>query len=596
MVSKWQRLHISNQGPVPPLLFKYSFTQNGYDLYMTDLTYIWSEHLNRQHILRRADEDDATIDPSENAGQLDVLLQKVGEALRNEPGSSTVLNNHGSGIDSLQLITSTKLPSPLRPLEWNIYLSKEPQSSSTGKLLLPLIKAEAAWVSRQQTLIDQLKRKDWALGKLFDKLEAMGIDLGTIFPNTTGLRAGHKGSMLSQATKYIKGVAPFDEQAWLDETNASPDLGLANNILTEASASGLDDYKKLENLNPPSDGWWKKLTAAVTSTTKTSPEHEERSPPVNTKPSKDPRNTEIDDGAETEDDEFERQETPSRLRRPPVSKDKSPPPRMVEETESEGEDEGEDVKRKPIATKPPRTATQPKPPAKPSMGLGRIGGQRAQSPPKQEPLQPSPPPLPDNDNDSDRTESGSDSDNPPSPPPNPKPSTITNPRRGLGVIGGKKKEQPASPPPPQSPEPQPEPEPQRPIHHHRSSSTGPKTRQPGRLGLIGGRKPAPPRPAEPTTSPSRTETPSEEDEKHEPVKPSSRDVPRSKSAIKRSSSPEHPQPNVSPTPSPPAPAPAPPPEPEREETEQERADRKRDELKRQLEAKSKAPAKKKRKF
>ncbi|PWY91100.1 XLF-domain-containing protein [Aspergillus heteromorphus CBS 117.55] len=578
MSSKWQRLHVSNQGSIPPLLFRYSLTQDGYELYMTDLTYIWSEHLDRQHILQRADEDNTTIDPSEDAEQLGILLDKVGEALRNEAGSSTVLT-HGSFGDSLQLITSTKLPSPLRPLKWTIYLAKEPQSSSTRQLLLPLIKAEAGWASRQQTLIDQLKRKDWALGKLFDKLEAMGIELSTIFPNAKGVRGSHKGSMLSLAAGHIKGVAPFDEQAWLDETNTSSDLGFASNILTETAGSGFGDTSHFENLNPPPDGWWEKLTTAVVRTAETSPEYKERSQPVITRPPNDPMDTETDNDAETEDDEFERQETPPRLRRPPVAKAKPASPKPDEETESDGADFEEEHE----VVKPP----QPKPPARPSRGLGRIGGKKPQPPPVSKQKSPQSPPQsntnepsrapkspyqPDSDND--RTET--DSENPPSPPPKPKPSTTKPKPRGLGVIGGRKIEKQPSPPPPQQ------------------SESHPQPRKPGKLGLIGGRKtvpvpaPATTRHADPT-SPSRTETASEDEA-------DDKDSNENANAPRVSSSPGHHRLKMSSTP---APAPAPPaaqPEPAREETEQERADRKRDELKRQLEAKSKAPAKKKRKF
>ena len=157
MPSKWHRLSLS-QEDVPPLLFQYSATRRGYEVYVTDLTSIWSEQLSHRETLSRADETATTIDPSEDPEQLDVLLAQIGEALRGDGGSVTL--NSGSHADSLELTTSTNLPAPLKPLRWSLRLNKEVQSSLTGQLLLPLLREEAGWESRQQSLLDQLKQKD----------------------------------------------------------------------------------------------------------------------------------------------------------------------------------------------------------------------------------------------------------------------------------------------------------------------------------------------------------------------------------------------------------------------------------------------------
>lgn len=257
MPSKWRRLRL--QQGLPPLLFQYSWTSHGYELYMTDLTYIWSEQLSHMEILKRAEEDVATIDPSEDMQQFKVLLEKIEEALRGDRGQTTL--NGGAHADSLEMTTTTKLPAPLKPLKWTLYLSKEPPSSSTHHLLLPLLRDEVDWESRQRSLLEQLKQKDWVLSKLFDKIETLGVDLGTVFPGAAGLRTARKGTTLSEAAKFIKGVAPFDAQAWLDEINkSSPDRpGFAANLLQEMSAS--DSIPNLERLKPPRDKWWANLPA-----------------------------------------------------------------------------------------------------------------------------------------------------------------------------------------------------------------------------------------------------------------------------------------------------------------------------------------------
>jgi hypothetical protein len=275
---------------------------------MTDLTNIWSEHLNRQEILKRADEHDTTIDPSEDPKQFEVLLQKIEDALRNEPGSTANLDLSSRG-DSLDLTTSIKLPAPLQPLKWTVHLSKEPQSSTTSQLLLPLVWAEADWESHQRSLIDQLHKKDWVLTKLFDKIEAVGIDLSTIFPGISGLQMG-KGRTLAQAAKHIKGVAPFDENAWFEEISTpSAGSGLAANILVEASSSGKTNSSRV--INPPPDKWWEGLTTTKTTGALTCKESELK---TGIKPSKAPLEVDTDTGTEPDDDDDDEFEVSTTLK------------------------------------------------------------------------------------------------------------------------------------------------------------------------------------------------------------------------------------------------------------------------------------------
>lgn len=255
MSSEWCRLH--SAGDLPPLLFQYSWTREGYELYVTDLTSIWSEQLPHEAIVKRAEESATTIDPSEGNGQLEVFLSKIGEALRGDGGNATL--HSGSQADSIELTTSTKLPAPLKPLRWTVSLLKEPPSTFTSRLLLPLLRDETSWGSRQRTLLDQLKQKDWVLGKLFDKAEALQIDLGTVFPAAAGLRSAHKGSTRSDAARFIKGVAPFDEQAWFAESGSSSSAspGIAANIARELLGS--NNSRGLDELRPPQNKWWNAL-------------------------------------------------------------------------------------------------------------------------------------------------------------------------------------------------------------------------------------------------------------------------------------------------------------------------------------------------
>ncbi|KAG2411818.1 hypothetical protein HFD88_009374 [Aspergillus terreus] len=574
MSAPWKKLHLSRTTGSPPLLYKYISTSTSYELYVTDLTNIWSEHMSRQAILKRADKDDATIDPSEDPEQFGLLLQKISDALQHAPGSSTTLHHRSSG--SLELTTSIKLPAPLEPLRWTLYLSKEQPSSTTAHLLLPLIEAEVDRESRQKTLIDQLHKKDWILAKLFDKIEAVGIDLSTIFPGISGLRSSRKGTTLAQAAKYIKGVAPFDEQAWLNEASkSSPGVDLASNILAEISGTG--GTESAGKLHPPPDAWWEEISTIEDHADRSSPSQSE-TPKPQPKVSNDDLEMETDSGGETDDDEFQRQETPPRLKRPQATREKSPVP-----TEKNQGTNDEPVEKSPL---PERQ----KPPSKQPKSLGVIGGKKQlhQAPPKS-------PPAPERDvttkkssqthdqndllTDEDKTDSGPDGRAAsPSPPATPKhkeqaqkPSVKP---RGLGVIGGKKKKE-ANPAPAQSTSPTSLEDEPRGSSIEKSPLPATRTKRAGKLGVIGGKaskattdtvplgKPSPPRRAEEDTEMSETAK-----AKPEPAKP-----PSVEKETRQTQE-----------------------EPKKEETEQERADRRREELKRQLEAKAKAPVKKKRKF
>jgi hypothetical protein len=284
MPSKWQRLQLSQQG-LPPLLFQYTWTRQGYEIHITDLTYIWSERLPHKAIAKRAEEDATTIDPGEDPEQLNVLLEKIGEAL--QKGNESVILSSGTQTDSLEIMITTKLPAPLKPLKWSLKLSKEPLSSLTIILLLPLLREEAEWEARQRSLLNQIRQKDYVLGKLFDKMETIGVDLGSVFPSAAGSRMSRKAITRSEAAKFVKGIAPFEEQAWLAETGVSDGPGLATNLLQEISQSG--DAHDLDSFAQSRGEWWHQLvrrseTSAIDASIEEEvPDEEDRGKSIETK-------------------------------------------------------------------------------------------------------------------------------------------------------------------------------------------------------------------------------------------------------------------------------------------------------------------------
>ncbi|CAI7675290.1 unnamed protein product [Penicillium pancosmium] len=541
MSSTWHKLSLQAES-LPPLLFQYTWTREGYELYLTDLTSIWSEQLGRQDIFKRAEQGLTTIDPSEGDDQLELLLTNIGESLSGTGGKPAL--NSGSKVDSIDINISAKLPAPLRPLKWTLKLSKEPTSSLTNRILLPLLKDEAAWESRQQALSDQLQQKDWVLDKLFDRIEALSVDMSTIFPSASGIRPTRKADMRSELGKLVKGVAPFDEKAWLaQQGGSSSTVSLASNLVHEIFSSNLK--KSLMSFNPVQDHWWDELGTFSNTISQEETDlvpKEKASNSLTEEPNKHPE-AGLDDGedtAGTSDSEFERYEEPSRGKAPAITKGSSPQP-------------------DPSSTK--RSAIK-----------GQAGrGSGSTAPESESDLDSVPAPR-----------------NPKAPSISPEPKPAAKPPKKavgkLGVIGGKKKQQAEPRPPSPSQAPTPTPASASPVKdgelaHETAALPSPaKVKKPSRLGVIGGKSKANREqtpPLEPPALPPAHESPTKSP-KREHVSPE----PTVKGPSKREKSAE-------------LPVEAP---PEVPETEEEKARRRREELKRQMEAQSKAPAKKKRRF
>ncbi|GAD93359.1 conserved hypothetical protein [Paecilomyces variotii No. 5] len=577
MPQNWRKLPLPETDGLPPLLFKYISSSRGYEIYLTDLTYIWTERLNHKQALKRAEDEEASIDPSEDAEQFKVLLQKIEDALCGAEGSSLTLNA-GAKSNSLELTTKTRLPAPLHALEWTLYMTRGPQSSLTRELLLPLLIGEASRERRQKSLLDHLKEKDWVIGKVFDKIESSGLDLSTVFPGTASLRAGKRGTTRTQAEKLIRGVAPFDEKSWKSETSKDDvDTELAPKLVEELlNTTGSSDLRSFE---PASDAWWEDLTvesrAPQSRGEKKKISQEELVPS-----SKKMKDTEYH---EDSDDEFQRQATPPHLKRTKYDRHQRSPSVTNAPRKS--------------PTKSPSPSPEKPAPKPTSKGLGVIGGPK---PTKKEPPRPpsstasevsepshrSPVPEPDLDQ-----ETAPEDEEDAEPQPIPKPQQVEKEpvsklhSRGLGVIGGKKAKAPS---PSLSPSPSPPPEKSTTKSPSAAPDAGPASHSPqkpkprGKLGTIGGgarSKPIPSRPAQDVGAAAAESTESDAEDDLDRVSA----APKTK-APSRSSSPAA-QPAVKQEK-----------EPGRELTAQEKANKKREQLKRELEAKSKAPAKKKRKF
>lgn len=257
MRSVWSLLKLPLVGPsLPPLIIKYEIGTADYTVWVTDLTLIWKESLDRKRIIRRSLDVDTSIDPSEDSEQLRLFLFRVCEALEQRPGTSLDLMHNGSG-QSLSLRTFTPLPGSLKPLEWPIELLPASQSTLTAELIVPMLSQQVLARAEKVSLLQHLKEKDQIMAKFADRMQADGIDLGKLFPGVTS-KSG-KPTSRHALGKLVKGLGEFDEHTWqmnLTKNISSPGafVDLVSGLFDTGSGAELDPVHMPEYKN-----WWETL-------------------------------------------------------------------------------------------------------------------------------------------------------------------------------------------------------------------------------------------------------------------------------------------------------------------------------------------------
>ncbi|KAL5314593.1 hypothetical protein ACEPPN_017234 [Leptodophora sp. 'Broadleaf-Isolate-01'] len=630
----WSPLQLSPSAGahLPPLLICTTFTASSFAVHLTDLTYIWSESLNRAAIVQRSREEATSIDPSEE-GQLKIFLEKLKLGLARGKGTTLALTINGdSDRPSLVLSVSVDLPGRLAALQWPVRLAAAPQALLTSQLTVPMLQTLHAQVRERASLVDVLKDKDHVIQKLLDKLEEQGTDLGQIFPQAAG-KVGRKVDR-KKAEDKVRGIVRFDMDAWrkgLKHEQPEDTSKLIGEVFAEQT-----DFTRnvIPATSDEQESWWEDIKGLTVHLD--SGKISTKGPSKNNKPK--PQPTSLNkDKTQGEDDAFQTQSTPPLE----TTTSKSPPSKQTKpaEIDTSTDDDDEDLDAPSQRSRVPDSFATSPPPASPKP-LHKLGGSLGKKTAAHRPI---PRPI-HNNNDEESTADESTSNFPKQedafPPPSPTPEPIPVPNRHqikLGKIGSRK-----AAPPPQSelelePEPEPKPKPRNELQLSSSSSTeeedvvedkprsptpppaSPKPRK-GKLGRIGGKKKAatpsieeqdanPEAEAErkstpPRTSPSpsaATATPKRKlgalggnrkskntnaHKREEGVKEEDEDEGGSsrRGRGRGSSQPAMEQEKTKT------------PEPERRETSLERADRKRDALKRELEEKARAPVKKKRKF
>lgn len=228
---------------------------DSYTIHLTDLTHIWVESLGHTAILCRAEEENTSIDPSDDS-QLQILLDKLRLALSSSPNTTLNLQiNQNSGRERPTLILNLKieLPGSLAPLEWPIYLAAAPHAVFTSRLTVPLLQTQCALTRELEGLKEALQEKDHVIQKLLDKLEVLGTDLGQVFPQATA-KSGRKVDRV-RAEEMVRGLAPFDIDAWRkgqDGQRVQDTVQSVQNIFSGDNT--LDMWKGVG-----ADNWWENV-------------------------------------------------------------------------------------------------------------------------------------------------------------------------------------------------------------------------------------------------------------------------------------------------------------------------------------------------
>lgn len=551
MSDPWRLLNQTASEPkLPPLLISTGFTSNSYKVNITDLTYLWSESLDRRGIIKRSLDEDTSIDPSEDAQQLRVFLDKIHSCLSG--GENTTLSIQAksspksSAPPNLNLFLTAKLPKGLRPLEWPMHLNLLPQSELSSLLMIPILRAQNTRMRELGRLIEMLRDKDHVIQKLVDKLETTGAELGHVFPGAAG--KGGRKIPRKLAEERVRGLGVFEVEDWKKEMKVKEEESSHENVkavikeVFEGQAlAKLDLITNSETLGSWLN-WWDNLNENPLELSSGT-----GAPTRNNDPPKAPNIREKSKfPVKEDDDDFEVQATPPHLGINPAKDTdtiSSPPTLGSQRVIEDSTDEDDDLDAPSQRSIVPDSVllSPPKQPRK----LGVIGRSKPAPAPKPPTKPKSPVPQAKVNGkhpivDAEETASEDEGDQPPAKSPTPpKPASPPTPRGkkgGLGKIGGKTRE--ATPPAANTPE----------------KSTTPDRKPKHKLGVIG----------------HKAKTP-EADKALEHATEES--TGRGRGVSKEE---EH--------------------EKEPRETSKERADRKREELKRALEEKAKVPVKKKRKF
>ncbi|EPS44417.1 hypothetical protein H072_1607 [Dactylellina haptotyla CBS 200.50] len=253
-IAPWELFPLQNPSS-PPLYLQRRFTETSYAVYLTDLTSIWAESLEKGSICDRAEDRNCSIDPSTDESQLQILLEKLSSGITGiNPAVTVELEVRG---DTFNVNTKEKLQAPLQPLEWRFRLKLQPGAQFTKNFSLPLLYYGSLLSRQTASLLSIIDEKDVAIARLLEKFEEYKIDISSVFP---GYKKGRP------PTGRAKGIKQFDQDDWKRDILATELNTKTSKELVKATFKHIpkSNYKLEIPLPKPSETqWWTKINGKV---------------------------------------------------------------------------------------------------------------------------------------------------------------------------------------------------------------------------------------------------------------------------------------------------------------------------------------------
>ncbi|KAI5199305.1 XLF-domain-containing protein [Aureobasidium subglaciale] len=249
---RWELLNLNLEG-LPKLLVKYVIGKAGYTVSITDLANIWVESLSNVDIIRNAESQSCSINPGDDAIQLQILLEQIRQVLGH--GHGTTVHIALQPPNDLTLALKAPLPPPLPPFEWNMVLTKATSTEVVSEVISPLLLLAHQQQQQLHFLLGKLKDKDHAMSRLLDKMEATNTDLGSVFPGVQVGRNSQRSLKRHHVASRVPGLAPFQPGSELQHSGPSPIVESLYAVLRDVSGHVIPALAKA-----PSDRWWQDMT------------------------------------------------------------------------------------------------------------------------------------------------------------------------------------------------------------------------------------------------------------------------------------------------------------------------------------------------
>jgi len=207
------------------VLLRYSCTSDLLSIHLTDLTQVWAEELSKPDICERARSSECSIDPSEDESQLGILLEKIEAALRGDDGTS--MSVIADGPDHIKLELTSPLPHPLPPLKWSSRLGPGSREQVKSEVMVPLVCSTYMRKQQEDNLVALLTAKDCLMSKMMDKIESLGVDLVSLFPQLgKGTMLKRKRNQREALAPNVPGLGPFNETTWRTKFDSTTHKGV----------------------------------------------------------------------------------------------------------------------------------------------------------------------------------------------------------------------------------------------------------------------------------------------------------------------------------------------------------------------------------